>query len=42
MPMREKDVADTQELAKSKPAKVEEQGAPLKHEIHIKRGIVEG
>jgi hypothetical protein len=42
MPIRDKDVAHTRELAKSKPAKVEEQGTPLKHEIHIKHGIVEG
>jgi len=45
MPMCDKDVADPQELARSKPAKVaeiEKQRTPLEHEIHVKPGIVEG
>jgi hypothetical protein len=45
MPMCDKDITDTQELARSKPAKVaeiEKQRAPLEHEIHVKPGIFEG
>jgi hypothetical protein len=45
MPMCDKVIADTQELARSKPAKVaeiEKQRAPLEHEIHEKPGIFEG
>ena len=43
--MCDKDVADAQELARSKPAEVaeiEKQGTPLEYEIHVKPGIVEG
>ena len=45
MPMCNKDVADAQELARSKPAEVseiEKKRTPLEHEIHVKPGIVEG
>jgi len=45
MPMCDKDITDTQELARSKPAKVaeiEKQRTPLEHEIHVKPGIFEG
>jgi len=45
MEMRDKDVADAQELARSespKIAKIEKQRPPLKNKIHVKPGIVEG
>ena len=44
MPMCDKDVADAQELARSKPAEfaeIEKLGTPLEYEIHLKPGIVE-
>ena len=43
--MCDKDVADAQELARSKPgevAKIEKQRAPFEHEIDVKSRIVEG
>src|ERR1019366_8277875 len=45
MPMCDKDVADAQELARSKPAEIteiEKQRTPLEYEIHVKPGIFEG
>ena len=45
MPVRDKDAADAQELARSKPAEianVEKQRAPLEYEIQVKTGIAEG
>jgi len=43
MPMCDKDVAYTQQLARSEPAEVaeiEEQCATLEHKIYIKTGVV--
>jgi hypothetical protein len=45
MPMRDKDVAGAQELARSEPAEIaeiEKQSALLEYQIHVKPGIVEG
>ena len=45
MEMRDEDVADTQELARSQSieiANIEQQRAPLEHKVHVKAGIVEG
>jgi hypothetical protein len=43
--MCDKDIADAQELARRKAAKVtqiEKQRTPLEHEVHVKPGIMEG